>query len=206
MKVRLADWITGARIFLSFPIFFFLMDSTLHARIFAAVLFCLAGFTDYLDGKIARFQGGSTPFGKFFDPLADKVLVVSVLTVLVILKEIPLWMVLLIAIREFLVTFWRAGNVEKFSPTVLAKSKTTFQMSGIAIILFIPCLASYCGGPFFKLGIQQVLTYIIMTVILLVTLISGLQYAIIQIEPRSPKSPKATRCGEATRRGGKHGK
>ena len=166
MKVSLANWLTASRIFLAFPIFFLLMSSIPHHRTFATILFCLAGLTDYFDGKIARVYGEITPFGKFFDPLADKVLVISVLMGLTILREVPLWMVLLIVTREILVTFLRAGNVEKFSPTILAKSKTAFQMSGIGIILFIPCLTQ----P------REVLTYIIMTIILLVTIISGTQY------------------------------
>ncbi|OIN98686.1 hypothetical protein AUJ66_00280 [Candidatus Desantisbacteria bacterium CG1_02_38_46] len=186
MKVHLANWFTASRIFLSFPIFFLLISGIPHYRTFSAILFCLAGLTDYLDGKIARIQGGGTPFGKFFDPLADKVLVILVLTGLIILEEVQLWMVLLIAIRELLVTLLRVGNVEKFSPTILAKSKTAFQMFGIAIILFIPCLASmlHQGGPLLKLETQHNLTYLIMMIILLVTIISGVQYVFVQIEPQ----------------------
>lgn len=178
MKVSLANWFTASRIFLAFPIFLLLIDGTSHHRAFATILFCLAGLTDYLDGKIARMQGGCTPFGKFIDPLADKVLVISVLTALTISGEIPLWMVLLIVIREILVTFLRAGDVEKFSPTIFAKSKTAFQMFGIAIILFMPCLTPmlYRGGPLLKLELQNNLTYLIMTIILFITLVSGIQY------------------------------
>ena len=181
MKINLADWVTASRIFLAFLIFSLLMGRMPYARIFAAILFCLAGLTDYFDGKIARKYGGGTAFGKFFDPLADKVLVILILTGLAILKEIPFWMVILIVIREIFVTFLRGGNVEKFSPTVLAKSKTAIQMFGTAVMLFMPCLVPmlHRGGIFLKVGVQQGLNYIIMTIILLVTIISGVQYFFI---------------------------
>lgn len=167
MKVSLANWFTAVRVFLAFPIFFLLMRGTSSARASALILFCLAGLTDYFDGKIARVYGQITRSGKFFDPIADKILVISVLTGLGILKEIPLWMVILIVTREIFVTFLRVSDVEKFSPTILAKSKTAFQICGIAIMLFIPLL---------NLGIQQLLTKLIMTSILLVTIISGIPY------------------------------
>jgi len=170
MRVNLANWFTMARIFLAFPIFFLLISDISHARLLAVFLFCFAGLTDYLDGKIARIFKSESKFGKFFDPFADKILVISVLTGLVILKEVPAWMVLLIGARELLVTFLRAGDIEKFSPTFFAKSKTAFQMCGITIILFL---------PFLKIEFEHIITYVIMTGILLSTLVSGIQYCFI---------------------------
>lgn len=168
MKANLANLFTAIRIFLALPIFFFLLSDILYARILVIILFCFAGFTDYLDGKMARLYGGVTEFGKFIDPLADKILVVSILIGLAILNEVQFWMVFLIAARELIVTIFRAGSIEKFSPTFLAKSKTAFQMVGIGIILFI---------PFLKLGSTgNVLNHIIMSSMLAITLISGLHY------------------------------
>jgi CDP-diacylglycerol---glycerol-3-phosphate 3-phosphatidyltransferase len=172
MKVNLADLLTVSRIFLAFPVFFLLVDGMLPDRIFAAILFCLAGLTDYFDGKIARMQGKSTHFGKFLDPLADKILVISILVALTILSEIPLWIVILIITREILVTFLRVGNVEKFSPTIFAKFKTVVQMSGIVIILFL---------PFLQLNSQKSISYLIMMIVLFFTLVSGIQYVVIKV-------------------------
>lgn len=111
------------------------------AQIIFAVLFVLASATDFLDGYIARKYNQITTFGKFLDPIADKVLVFAALLYLMLIMpdRVALWTVILIIIREFLVTGVRLLAVEK--GTVIAASKwgkykTFTTMAAIIILLF----------------------------------------------------------------------
>lgn len=106
--------------------------------VIAAVIFVAASLTDMLDGKIARKYDLVTNFGKFMDPLADKLLVCSALIALVDLNKIDAWIVIIIIAREFIISGFRL--VASDSGVVIAASywgkfKTTFQM--IMIILLV---------------------------------------------------------------------
>ena len=104
----------------------------------AAVLFDEASLTDMLDGKIARKYNLVTNFGKFMDPLADKLLVCAALICLVELEQLPAWMVIVIVSREFIISGFRLVAAEQgivIAASYWGKFKTTFQM--IAIILMI---------------------------------------------------------------------
>ncbi len=104
----------------------------------AAAIFIVASLTDLLDGKIARKYHLVTNFGKFMDPLADKLLVCSALICLVEMGRIPAWMVILIISREFIISGFRlvaADNGVVIAASYWGKFKTTFQM--IAVILLI---------------------------------------------------------------------
>ena len=104
-------------------------------RYIAAAIFIVASLTDMLDGKIARKYNLVTNFGKFMDPLADKLLVCSALICLVDLKQLPAWMVIVIISREFIIS----GIV--IAASYWGKFKTTFQMiSVILLIVRIPAL------------------------------------------------------------------
>ena len=105
----------------------------------ALVLFCLASFTDFLDGYIARKYNQVTDFGKFVDPLADKLLVTAALVIFVERGLFAAWMVFVILAREFIITSLR--NVAAAKGQVMAaawsgKVKTCVQIAGI-IILFL---------------------------------------------------------------------
>ena len=107
-------------------------------RYLAAGLFIVASLTDMLDGKIARKYNLVTNFGKFMDPLADKLLVCSALICLVELKELPAWMVIVIISREFIISGFRlvaSDNGVVIAASYWGKFKTTFQM--IAVVLLI---------------------------------------------------------------------
>ena len=111
-----------------------------HHYLVAGLIFGAASYTDHLDGKLARKNGQITTFGKFMDPLADKVLVVSALICFVSLGLAPVWMVLLIVAREFMVTFIRLVAAE--SGMVLAannwgKAKTVSQMTALIALFFV---------------------------------------------------------------------
>ncbi len=107
-------------------------------RYLAASIFIVASLTDMLDGKIARKYNLVTNFGKFMDPLADKLLVCSALICLVELGQLPAWMVILIVSREFIISGFRLVAAEQgivIAASYWGKFKTTFQM--VAVILLI---------------------------------------------------------------------
>lgn len=104
----------------------------------ALILFCVASFTDFLDGKIARSRNLVTNFGKFMDPLADKLLVCSAMICLIPLGRIPTWVVLIIIAREFIISGFRlvasdAGIV--IAANYWGKFKTVFQMAMIILLI-----------------------------------------------------------------------
>ncbi len=104
----------------------------------AVAIFILASLTDLLDGKIARKYNMVTNFGKFMDPLADKLLVCSALICLVEMGRLPAWMVIIIISREFIISGFRlvaSDNGVVIAASYWGKFKTTFQM--IAVILLI---------------------------------------------------------------------
>lgn len=107
-------------------------------RYIAVAIFIAASLTDLLDGKIARKYNLVTNFGKFMDPLADKLLVCSALICLVGLDQFPVWMTVVIISREFIISGFRLVAAEQglvIAASYWGKFKTTFQM--IAIILMI---------------------------------------------------------------------
>ena len=114
-------------------------------RYIAAALFIIASLTDLLDGKIARKYNLVTNFGKFMDPLADKLLVCSALICLIELNALPAWMVIIIISREFIISGFRliaSDNGVVIAASYWGKFKTTFQMvSVVLLILDIPALA-----------------------------------------------------------------
>ena len=100
------------------------------------IIFCIASITDKLDGQIARKNNMVTTFGKFADPLADKILVISALVMLVEYTRLPAWIPIIVLAREFIVSGYRLVAVEKGGKVIAAsfwgKLKTVTQM--IAII------------------------------------------------------------------------
>ena len=106
-------------------------------RIAAAVVFLVISGTDWLDGYLARRLGQITDFGKFMDPLADKILVATALVALVELGALPTWVVMIILAREFIVSGVRMMAASKgvvIAASMLGKCKTVSQMA--AIVLF----------------------------------------------------------------------
>ena len=116
-----------------------------NMRILADVLFIAASLTDLLDGKIARKYNLVTNFGKFMDPLADKLLVCSALICLIELGQLPAWMVIIIISREFIISGFRlvaADNGIVIAASYWGKFKTVFQMTAVILLIFnIPSLA-----------------------------------------------------------------
>lgn len=141
-----------------------------YGNYIAVVIFIFASLTDLLDGKIARKYNLVTDFGKFMDPLADKLLVCAALICLVESGQLPAWIVIIIISREFIISGFRlvaSDNGVVIAASYWGKFKTTFQMLMIIVlILNIP-------HTFFDvLGI--VLTYIA----LILTVVSLIDYLV----------------------------
>ena len=102
------------------------------------IIFIIASYTDHLDGKLARKNNQITTFGKFADPLADKILVLSAMLILVEQNKIPAWIPIIVLIREFVISGYRLIAVEKGGKVVAAniwgKIKTFTQMIGISLM------------------------------------------------------------------------
>ncbi len=125
-------------ILIPFFVLFMLVDITTADKWIALAIFIVASLTDLLDGKIARKYNLVTNFGKFMDPLADKLLVCSALICLVEMAELPAWMVIIIIAREFIISGFRL--IASDNGVVIAASSwgtvtTTFQMVMICLLI-----------------------------------------------------------------------
>lgn len=154
----------------------FAMMDAFWAQCLAVAIYIIACITDALDGHIARSQGLVTNFGKFMDPIADKLLVMSALIILVSQGRMPAWVCILMLAREFLISGFRLVAVE--AGTVIAagklgKLKTIFQMiSTIALLLFVPVGETEAVLGTAGIVIANGLMYIAMAL----TVISGVDY------------------------------
>lgn len=144
----------------------------------AAGIFVVISCTDWLDGYLARKRNEVTDFGKFMDPLADKILVTAALLVLIELGALPSWVVLLIVAREFIVSGVRmvaASKGEVIAASWYGKFKTVFQM--IAIVLFVvkesPIVRD--ASEAFYLSVYA-LSWFIMLIALVLTVVSMVDY------------------------------
>lgn len=149
-----------------------LIDFPFHQPI-AAALFIIAALTDSLDGYLARSRNLVTDFGKFMDPLADKLLVCSALICFVELGSVPAWIVIIIIAREFAITGLRtlaASDGIVISASKWGKAKTMSQMIAIVIILFNNWPFSLINFP-----ADTIMIYIAMVL----TIFSGVDYFII---------------------------
>jgi len=136
--MNFANFLTLTRIVLS-PVFMILMQfEHYYWRLAATVVFILAALTDLADGYYARKLGHYTGFGRFMDPLADKILVSTAFLTFVPLGYARGWMVIVIVVREFLITGLRSMAAYRgmvISSSFLAKWKTATQMIAITVIL-----------------------------------------------------------------------
>lgn len=118
------------------------------AAVIALILFCAASFTDFLDGYVARKYNQVTDFGKFVDPLADKLLVSSALILFAEQGAMAGWMVCVILARELIITSLRVVAANKgrvLAATWTGKVKTCVQIGGI-ILIYLLYIAVYCTG------------------------------------------------------------
>ena len=158
-----ASKITLARVAL-IPVFMALL--LLHQNVAALIVFIVASATDFVDGYIARHYNQVSDFGKFLDPLADKLLVISAMLIFIQWGRMPAWVVMLVLTREFAVSGLRmiaAANGNVIAAGWSGKVKTASTMVGLcAMILFT----------------NQTLDWVVSIVITVVTLSSGAEYFI----------------------------
>lgn len=168
--MNLANKLTVIRMILV-PIFLIAsMFGTIEGNIIALIIFIVASITDKLDGYIARSKNQITNFGKFMDPLADKLLVTSALIVLVEKGIVPGWVVVIIIAREFIVSGLRtlaASQGVVIAASNWGKLKTATQMVGIIMALL---------SLVYSVSWLNISTQIVIYVAAVITLISGVDY------------------------------
>lgn len=168
--MNLANKITIFRILLV-PLFMIILFSNIgNATYIAGIIFIIASITDAIDGHLARSKNMITDFGKFMDPLADKILVLAALISLVQFGKVPAWMVVIVITREFTVTGLRilaAASGVTIAASNLGKFKTIFQLLAIILLLFN-------NYPFDKMNLPM--DYILLHISVIFTIISGIDY------------------------------
>jgi len=148
MTWTIPNMLTLLRVLLVPCFVFFVIQEGSGVRTAALVIFFVAAFTDYLDGRIARMYNQKSAFGDFADPLADKLLVAAALISFVFIPEtrVPLWAVLLILAREVLITWLRVSALrrgETMATSFFGKTKTAAQMISIVLILILLIARAY---------------------------------------------------------------
>lgn len=147
----------------------------------AAVLFIIISCTDWVDGYLARSRGEVTDFGKFMDPLADKILVAAALLALVEQGVLPSWPVLVILAREFIVSGVRmvaASKGEVIAASWWGKAKTVSQIVAIVLFLVKDLYWPASGAAGYELNPLYLLSWLAMLVALVLTVVSMLDYLV----------------------------
>lgn len=179
--MNLANKITMFRICL-IPVFlvFMTIDAIPYGKLFALIVFIAASLTDRLDGYIARSRNLITNFGKFMDPLADKLLVTSALVALCAYHVIGVWAVVIIIAREFAVTGLRtiaAAEGIIIAASSWGKKKTTAQMIALILALLFTCY-DILPLRFIDQNIFQFIVDIAVLIAVIFTIVSGVDYFI----------------------------
>ena len=170
--MNLPNKLTTFRVIL-IPFFVFFMlapNMTGINHYIAAAIFIVASLTDLLDGKIARKYNLVTNFGKFMDPLADKLLVCSAMICLIQTGQLAAWIVVIIIAREFIISGFRliaSDNGVVIAASYWGKFKTTFQMLMVIVLILNVQM------PFFQI-LGMILTY----VALILTVVSLIDYIV----------------------------
>ena len=179
--LRLANLLTLLRLFL-IPPFIFCFQADMMVP--ALIIFLIAAVTDHLDGRIARIQG-ETGFGKFMDPLADKLLIGAALICLALFKHIdggliPIWMVVVIIGREVLVTVLRIVFIAKYGQVVSAsqwgKYKMTSQLIVVALGLVLLAFQNELSVTFIVRSRGPI--FFMMLLPLVLTVASGVEFLV----------------------------
>lgn len=165
--MNLPNKLTIMRVIL-IPFFVFFLLSPyfpVYGNYIAVAIFIVASLTDMLDGKIARKYNLVTNFGKFMDPLADKLLVCSAMICLIELDRLAAWIVIVIIAREFIISGFRlvaSDNGVVIAASYWGKFKTTFQMLMIIVLIL------NLGGVFDMIGLVLTWIALILTVVSLI--------------------------------------
>ena len=178
------NMLTGMRIAAVPVVVFLLLFPGRLASSLAGICFVLAGATDFLDGFLARRYRIVSRFGKFLDPLADKLLVSAALIMLIPLGRVPAWIAFLIVGRELAVMGLRGLAATEgiiLAPDRWGKAKTLLQMAALTCLIL--------HYPFLSINVQQLGT-VLLWVALIITLVSGTWYfqTFFRQQPEGPKA------------------
>lgn len=178
MTISLPNQLTILRISLTPVLLYTLTIETLTGRYLAFFIFLIASLTDWYDGYVARRFGDVTKWGKFLDPLADKILVLSTFVALAMKGLIAMWMVAAIAGRDVAVTGLRSYALYKRQPVITssaAKWKTASQMTALFMLLAFLIIEQYTPSWLTR---EDSLVFIdrMIFVVTLITVATGLQY------------------------------
>ncbi len=184
--MNLPNKITLVRVGLVFVFMIFLFSKGIIFKTLALATFMVAVFSDYLDGFIAKRNGMTSDFGKIMDPIADKVLTLAAFLAFVEMKLIPAWMVVIILMRELVITGIRIFALKsgKVLPAGMGgKQKTASQMFSIFIILVF-IVFKEAGtrvfnfwSPSFEYWYKQMI-FVLMLITVVLTIVSGISYLI----------------------------
>lgn len=172
-----------ARIVVTPVLLVLLFSDSLMGYAWALILFVLGAISDYFDGSLARKYGVGTRFGKYLDPLADKVLVLGTFGALIFIipELVPVWAIVLIAVRDIAVTAlrsWLKRRGRELQTSGAAKFKTTVQLTYlIATLTFLT--ASRIPGKFGELVglfLEMEIMYWLLIIVVAVTLVTGISY------------------------------
>ena len=183
MKYKwIPNLLTSSRILLVPVFLYFLFSDFSHGKLLALICFVIAAITDAYDGKIARKHNIVTKFGIFFDPLADKFLVLSAFYAFMFISDldttIKLWMIILISFRDILVTLLRTIMQYKGITMItskLGKIKTALQLITIHLILIFLIFKSYSIAIPSDLFYNESL-YFLMVITTIITFYTGVHY------------------------------
>ena len=137
--MNLPNYITIIRLIM-IPLFVVMLTKQPPQYGYALIIFLVAALTDALDGVIARKTNSITPIGKFMDPMADKLLIVSAFVALAVLKMIPVWLTVVVLSRDIIIFFGWLGvyvvtGIKTIKPSIISKITTFFQMLTIILVL-----------------------------------------------------------------------
>lgn len=177
--MNISNKLTFLRIFLVFFCVGFVLLNTFLFHILALLLFLVASLTDFLDGYLARKHNNTTDLGKILDPIADKILIIGMFAAFVEIGIITAWMVIVILLREFIITSLRFYGLRKnivLEAQRLGKHKTFSQVVGILVIFSFLICYDICPQANFTDFLRAWAIPVVMWYIIVVTLFSGASF------------------------------
>jgi len=182
--MTLSNKLTISRIVLTFIFMIFLFSKGFTSKCLALIVFSIAALTDYLDGFLAKKRNEISDFGRFMDPIADKILTLAAFLAFVEMKLIPAWTVVVIIFRELIITGLRLMALKRGEIIEAGrggKHKTFSQMLSIILILFFILFKEAGVAVFhfwntsFEYWYKQIIFFMILVTVFL-TVISGISY------------------------------
>lgn len=193
--MNLPNVLTLSRIVFAVVLIFLLEKDSSTGNILAFIVFTIASLTDFYDGYLAKTRGLVSDFGKIMDPVADKILLLSVFGVLAHTHSgmVPWWMFIVIAIREIMVTasrLWAMHQGQVLAAERAGKMKTLLQIVAVsAILLYLVAQQSeYCSSWFHNVQTGWIgINNLLMLLAVILTLYSGIDYFCNKFKDRELK-------------------